>query len=334
MAIGFDAGTYNLTCARRSESGNEIHYTNHVNAFIQLDLADQNRAFLKVIKGKVPIIERGDIGYVFGQSAVDIALTLKSVELKRPMSDGCLNPTEKDAFMILQIMSHSLIGNVDRDKEVLYYCVPANAVNRNTNADLHRKVLADIFKSCKIDGKTLIPCHINEAMALVYAELGEKQFTGIGVSFGAGMVNFCYSVYASEVSSFSIVNAGDWIDQRAAHATGESQVSINKAKHKIDLSIQPTSFVERAIQTHYRLMVENTVTSIKTALQSSSIRSDDPIDMVIAGGTASPNGFVDLVREIINETKLPIPIGEIRKPDDHLYTVARGCLVAAEVSQA
>jgi hypothetical protein len=291
---------------------------------------------LNVIKGKVPIIERENKGYVFGQSAMDMAYTMPSVELKRPMSDGCLNPKEKDAFKILQIMCHGLIGKIEGDKEVLYYCVPANAINRDTNADFHRNVLADIFKSYKIDGKTLIPHHINEALALIYAEFGGKQFTGIGISFGAGMVNFCYSIYAAEVSSFSIVNAGDWIDQQAAKATGESAIFINKAKQKIDLNATPANFIERAIQAQYRLMIENTVTNIKKALQSSdkSIRSDNPIDIVVAGGTASPPGFVELVKEIITEAKLPIPIGEIHRPDDHLYAVARGCLVAAEVSQA
>jgi hypothetical protein len=336
MGLGFDPGTFNLVCARRGEDNNEIHYKKNINAFIQLNLADQNRAFLNVIKGKVPIIERENYGYIFGQSAVDMALTLKNVELKRPMSDGCLNPTEKDAFKILQIMCHSLIGKLDKEKEVIYYCVPANAVNRNTNADLHRNVLADIFKSYKIDGKTLVPFHINEALALIYAEFAEKQFTGAGISFGGGMVNFCYAMYAAEVSSFSIVNAGDWIDQQAAMATGETPIFINKVKQKIDLSVAPADFIERAIQAQYRLMIENTVANIKKALLSTekNIRSEAPIDVVVAGGTASPNGFVELVKEIITEAKLPIPIGTIYRPEDHLYTVARGCLVAAETSQA
>jgi actin-like ATPase involved in cell morphogenesis len=335
-AIGFDVGTFNLICARRGENGSEVKCSREVNAFIELNLEDQNRSFFNVVKGKVPLIERGDKGYIFGQAAIDMALTLPKLELKRPMSDGCLNPREKDAFKILQLMCHSMIGKIANDKEVLYFCVPANAVNAETDANFHRDVLADIFKSYKVDNKTLVPHHINEAMALVYAELGEKQFSGIGISFGAGMVNFCHAIYATEVSSFSIVNAGDWIDNQAAKATGETPVFINKAKTKIDLTATPTNFVERAIKAQYRLMVENTVANIKKAIQNSEnkIRSEEPIDVVVAGGTASPNGFVELVKEVIASAKLPIPIGEIRRPNDHLYAVARGCLVAAEASQA
>ncbi len=336
MAIGFDVGTYNLVCGRRSESGNEVKCAREVNAFIELNLEDHNRSFFNVLRGKVPLIEKGEKGYIFGQAAIDMALTLPKLELKRPMSDGCLNPREKDAFKILQLMCHSMIGKNVNDKEVLYYCVPANAVNAETDANFHRDVLADVFKSYKVEGKTLQPHHINEAMALIYAELGEKQFSGIGISFGAGMVNYCHAIYATEVSSFSIVNAGDWIDSQAAKATGETPVFINKAKQKIDLTAEPTNFVERAIKAQYRLMVDNTVANIKKAIQGSGdkIHSEQPIDVVVAGGTASPNGFVEMVKEAILAAKLPLPIGEIRRPDDHLYAVARGCLVAAEASQA
>jgi hypothetical protein len=81
-------------------------------------------------------------------------------------------------------------------------------------------------------------------------------------------------------------------------------------------------------------MVEKTVANIKKAIvETDSVKSENPVDIVIAGGSSAPNGFVELVREVIKEAKLPIEIGEIRRPDDHLYAVARGCLIAAEVSQ-
>jgi len=335
MAIGFDVGTYNLICARRSSNGSEIKCIKEVNAFLEMNLENHNRSFFNIMKDKVSLIERDNKGYIFGQAAIDMALTLNNLDLKRPMSNGCLNPKEKDAFKILQLMCHSMIGKNISDREVVYYCVPANAINTETDANFHRDVLFDIFKSYKIDGKTILPHHINEAMALIYAELSDKQFSGIGISWGAGMVNYCHAIYATEISSFSIVNAGDWIDHQASKATGESPVFINKAKQKINLKETPTNFIERAIQAQYRLMVENTVSNIKKAIENSSnkIHSDEPIDIIIAGGTSSPNGFVELVQEVIESAKLPLPIGTIKRPDDYLYTVARGCLVAAEASQ-
>jgi hypothetical protein len=83
---------------------------------------------------------------------------------------------------------------------------------------------------------------------------------------------------ASSVCQFSSVNCGDWIDQQAAKATNENVTVINKAKTKIDLSKPPTSTIERAIQTQYRLMVEKTVANIKKAItETDAIKSENPI---------------------------------------------------------
>jgi hypothetical protein len=283
---------------------------------------------------KVPLFEDKNVAYIFGEAAVNMVYTLKQIELKRPMKDGCLNANEQAAYKILSKMIHGVVGKIDQDKEILYYCVPADAVNSETDADHHEKVLSAIFKAYNVDGKTLQAYPINEALALVYAELSHKQYTGIGISFGAGMVNFCYAVYAYSACQFSSVNCGDWIDHQAAKATNESVTVINKAKQKIDLLTQPTSTIERAIQIQYRLMIEKTIANIKKAIvESDSVKSENPVDIVIAGGSSAPNGFVELFKEILKEANLPIEIGEVWRPEDHLYAVARGCLIAAEVSQ-
>ena len=179
-----------------------------------------------------------------------------------------------------------------------------------------------------------MPYPINEALALVYAELAEKNYTGIGVSCGAGMVNTCFAMFGAPVFSFALVNSGDWIDKMAAKATGESPTFINKEKTKVNLNEEPTTLVHRAIQTQYRLMVEKTVTGIKKGLSGASkkVRSDEPVDMVIAGGTSMPIGFDKLFQEIIMQAELPINIGNIIRPSDPLFSVSRGCLIAAENS--
>jgi len=43
----------------------------------------------------VPLIERENVAYALGESAVNMAYTLPTLELKRPMKDGCVNPKEK-----------------------------------------------------------------------------------------------------------------------------------------------------------------------------------------------------------------------------------------------
>jgi hypothetical protein len=334
MPCGFDCGTYNLVCCNRSNDGN-FTYKREVNAFLEIPL--DNRFVFNMMKSAgVPLIERDNVAYALGEAAVNMAYTMSQIELKRPMIHGCVNPKEKDAFQIMSIMIHSLINNVKKDGETLYYCVPANAINQDTDADYHQRILEAIFKAYKSETGYRVDAHpINEALALVYAELGKKAFTGIGVSCGAGMVNVCYAMYGNPVFSFSIVNSGDWIDRQAAKATGETIAYINVEKTKVDLLRAPNSLVERAIATQYRLMIEHTVGGIKKGFAdvNKTVRTDSPIDVVIAGGTSSPNGFAEMFREAMVQTNLPIKVGEIIKPDDPLYSVARGCLIAAEAAK-
>lgn len=333
MPIGFDAGTYNLICSRRGENG-EVKSKKEINCFLELPL--ENPYMFNMLKAsKVKIIERDKIAYVIGERALDIAYGMPDTKVRRPMRDGCLNPEEKDAFRILMIMIHSLIGEVTNDKEVLYYSVPANAINQETDADYHQKVLQDIFNKYKVNDKTIQAFPINEGLALIFAELAEKNYTGIGISFGAGMINLCYAIFSQPIFQMSLVNSGDWIDKQAAKASGESVAVINRAKTKINLKEPAKDIVERAIKSQYQILVEKTMSAIKKALVDAGnrVRPENPIDIVIGGGTASPPGFEELVTEIVKELNYPLPIGKIYRPEDHLYAVARGALVAAENAQ-
>jgi hypothetical protein len=81
-------------------------------------------------------------------------------------------------------------------------------------------------------------------------------------------------------------------------------------------------------------MIENTVASIKKGFQDvqKSIRSDDPVDFVISGGTSSPNGFTELFSETLKSAGLSIKAGKVFRTADTLTSVAKGCLIAAEMN--
>ena len=183
MSIGFDCGTYNLVSCKRNDKGDFV-YRREVNAFLEMPL-DNPFVFNMMKKAGVPLIQREDTNtaYALGEAAMNIAYTMPMVEVKRPMCDGCVNPREKDAFQIMSVMMHGLLGEVTKDKTIVYYTVPANAINLDTDADYHSKVLESIFKSYKSkDGHTVEARPINEALCLVYAELQNKAYTGIGIS--------------------------------------------------------------------------------------------------------------------------------------------------------
>jgi hypothetical protein len=333
MSIGVDVGTFTLVSCKRDKEKN-FAFKKEINAFLELPL--ENRFVFNMMKqAGVPLVERDNVAYALGESAVDMAYTLPTLELKRPMKDGCVNPKEKDAFQILSIMLHSLIDPPAYDGEKMYYCIPANAINQETDADYHQRVVESIFKSyVSEDGYKVDPKPINEALALVYAELGKKAFTGVGISCGGGMVNVCYSMFGNPIFQFAIVNSGDWIDKQAAKATGESPTFINREKMKVNLAAEPKNLVERAIITQYRLMIEKTVSGIRDGLANAkkAIKSEHPVDFVVAGGTASATGFTEIFTDVLKQADLPIAVGDVIRPNEPLFSVAKGCLIAAEAA--
>lgn len=336
MRLGFDCGTYHVVCCRRTKE-NEISYKKEVNAFLELPL--ENRFVFNMMKNAgVPLIESPEhnMGYALGEAAVNMAYTMTQIELKRPMKDGCLNPKERSAQQIMNVMCHSLVGEIDEDDSILYYSVPANAINQQTDSDYHAKVLEAMFRSYRSEnGYKLDPRPINEALALVYAELGNKNWTGVGVSCGAGMVNICYAIYGAPIFQFSIVNSGDWIDKMASKAIGEETTTyVNREKMHADLTVDnPETLVQRAIKTQYEIMIQHTVSGIKKGVEEmgNKARSEAPIDIVVAGGTSMPKGFDILFRKMLEQAKITsMNIGEVIRPADPLFSVARGCLIAAE----
>jgi hypothetical protein len=152
---------------------------------------------------------------------------------------------------------------------------------------------------------------------------------------GAGMVNIAFAMYGNPVFQFSVVNSGDWIDKMAAKATGETTTFINKEKTKIDLTTEPDTLVLKAVKAQYEIMIQKTVMEIKKGLETTEnkARADSAIDIVVSGGTATPKGFETLFEDTIKKAHLPIQIGKVIKPKDTLYSVARGCLLAAEASK-
>ncbi len=336
MPIGADMGTYNLVICRRGED-NKFVYKKEVNAFIELPLNDRY-VFNMMKNSGVPLIEwkEANIAYAVGEAAVNIAYSMNQVELKRPMHAGTLNPKEKNAQQIMSIMVHSLLDNVSSAKETLYYSVPANALNQDTDADYHNFILKAMFDAFEDETNhyKVNANPINEGLALVYAELEKKQRTGIGISWGAGMVNVCFAIFGAPVFTFALVNSGDWIDKRAAQATGESPTFINREKEKVKLNESSDNMIHRAIRAQYEIMIQKTITGIKRGVEEAGnkARANHAIDVVISGGTSSPEGFETMFKETIKQAHLPVELGEIVHPGDPLFSVARGCLLAAEAA--
>jgi hypothetical protein len=206
---------------------------------------------------------------------------------------------------------------------------PGKGEGVNGNLVYHEAVLKQFLQSLGYNAKP-----INEGQAVVFSELQDESFTGIGISFGGGMCNVSVSLMSMPMISFSIPKGGDYIDKSVAEVMGESnttKVRIHKEEN-LDLSRNPSDDLSRALHIFYEELLQSLITRLRSEFVHSSQlpKVDRPLTIVLAGGTAKPAGFLQKFEKMLRaEDNFPIQIAEIRMAKDPLTATAQGCYVAA-----
>ena len=339
--VGLDVGTKNIVLASRD--GDDVKFSRQVNGFCRIERVDGiAKTTLKDLKVPTIVSADGKALIALGSKAEEIAYTFGS-SLRRPMERGVLSISEKEAMEIMAVIVRTMIGKIEQDT-ILYYCIPADAINAETNVAYHQKIVQMIIDGhTKLDSSAKLKAFpINEARALVLAEFKDK--TGIGISFGAGMVNVSFCLFGMPVYEFSIVGSGDWIDYEVARQVGmledidhikRPKALVTKAKEEADLSKPPTDNLQRAIYINYQILIEKVARAIVEGfrLNEKQARAQRPMPIVLAGGTSMPNGFTEMFKTVFNTADIPFEIGEIKRSENPLYAVAEGCLIAAEAHE-
>ena len=168
---------------------------------------------------------------------------------------------------------------------------------------------------------------------MVFSELEEENFTGIGISAGGGMCNACLAYLSVPVVSFSTSKAGDFIDQSVGSVTGESATRVKMLKEQnLDLSGEPQDKIEEALHIYYDEVIGTLIESFNQALSSTSGEAhklEKPVPVVLAGGTARPKGFAVRFEKALRASDCPVPISEVRLSPHPTQATARGALIAA-----
>ena len=320
--VGADIGTGNIVSARKTSTGVETRRVR--DAFLELPL--DAKKMLKM--SNVSYVERADELIILGDAAMDTA-NIFGREARRPLSAGLVSSSDIDAMEILALLIKNVLGEPKVPGEHCYFSVPAAPVDRpGQDVIYHRGVLEKIVREC---GYT--PTAGNEAMAIIYAETAKENFSGIGLSFGAGMTNVALAMNTIEGLSFSVGRGGDWIDNGAAKSIGSTSSRICAIKEKgVDLNA-PVGRDQEAITFYYRNLIEYAIDQI--ALQFMSIQGKfslpRPVPIIVSGGTSKAGGFLDLFKAVFEKKrkKFPIEVSEVRAASDPLNAVANGLLIQA-----
>jgi hypothetical protein len=319
--MGLDVGTSRICLAQRV--GEDYQFKTQLNAFVTLPYSRITESVLK--KESIPHAVNGPEIVVHGNESEKFA-DLMDIETRRTMNRGLLSSSEPESLNLLRQIVASLVPTT-KDRQKLCYTVPAALAGAEDNLTYHDATLRQILSDAGYDVKS-----INEGLAVVYAELENTNFTGIGISCGGGLCNVCFAYLSVPVLSFSIPKAGDYIDTSAASMTGERATRIRILKED---AFHFNGFfadkVQQAIGVYYDEMIHGLVAGMKDAVRSArkAPKLSRPVPIVLSGGTALPEGFRDRFERILAEQNFPIEVSEIRMAADPLHTAARGALVAA-----
>lgn len=324
---GVDIGTAFVKCAHTE--GEEIIFRSERNAFFEAEYAGFTEKIFD--ESKIKYIMKGDKFYVVGDAALQFA-NIFNKETRRPLSKGVISPTEKEALPMVELLIKSVVGEPRYQDEIVCFSVPGEPLDADFDVIYHAKTLEGFLKTL---GYT--PRPINEGLAVILSELADKNFTGIGISLGGGMVNVCFSFISVPIFKFSLIQAGDWIDQQVATAVDEAASRISAIKESsLDLSKErDLNKVENALSIYYDHLIEYVIENIKQEFNKVGgvPGTVEPMTIVLSGGTSLPKGFSQKFKQILDQIKLPVPVGEVRMAAQPLRSVAKGALVAASAEE-
>jgi hypothetical protein len=320
-AIGVDIGTSRIVAAQRKGDG--FQYSTQLNAYVAVPFSKLTVSVLE--KEKIPhAVEDGWIR-VHGNESEAFA-DLMNGEIRRPMTNGVLDAKDPESLATLERILVSLVGEANGTRTVCF-SVPAAPLGAQDGVTYHEATVRQILGGLGFQAKS-----INEGMAVIYAELAHTNYTGIGVSCGAGLCNVAMAYLSVPVLNFSIPKAGDYIDASAAAVSGERATRIRLLKEEsFHFNGRPADKTQQVLGVYYDDMIQTLVASLKEAFaRTSSIpRISRPVPFVLSGGTALPSGFRERFEQSLAAERFPVAISEVRLAAEPLHTTAKGALVAA-----
>jgi len=324
--VGLDIGTNMLVSARMNEEGHPV-YKRQRDAFFKITpKSEVNRKSIQIAleSRKSNFIIDGNDFIVVGEDALRMA-NERNLEARRPMSRGVLSPKEKSSLPMIKLIIKSLIGQGSGDDKLIF-SIPAEPIDGDFDIFYHTEMMKVYLKEMGFNAEPL-----NEGFAIAFSELLDDNLTGMCLSFGAGMVNIVVCYEGDPTIQFALTKAGDWIDSSVGKALdlNASLVQIEKEESIVDL-LNPQGQIQEAIVVYYNVLINYALDNIVYELKRSKLPSfKEPMPIILSGGLALADNFVEKLKVVMESKKFPFEIKEIRRAKNPLYCVAHGCLMAS-----
>src|SRR2546421_5791022 len=272
--VAFDIGTSRIVVA---DGANGQESRSQLNAFVSVPSSEMAE---NVLQHRGMVYERNCKNlYVYGNDS-DFFASFLDTDSRRPMHSGLLNPREEMSQQMIQRIIEMLVPRA-RKGDSLCFSVPGNGEGVNGGLVYHEAVLKNFLQSLGYKTKPG-----NDGQAVVFSELQEENFTGIGVSFGGGMCNVSVSFMSMPMITFSVPKGGAYIDRNAAEVMGErntTKVRLFK-EEKLDLSRPPKDEMTGALHIFYEDVMRTLIDRLRAEFSRSGQlpKVDRPMAVVLA----------------------------------------------------
>ena len=333
MNVGLDLGTHTLRALWREEGRLRARVCRSTYAI--LPDSDLQRQVLD--QGGVRYARGEDCLVLIGDDAVQLS-RLFHVPCRPLFPRGQLPRENPLARQIIAALVERLLPVPDEPGSLCCFVHPGRwAEPREVEHQLR-------FCARLIEMRGYAPMVLPAGMALAYSELVDAAFTGLGMTLGAGSCEVSLAHQGRELTSFSIPQAGDWIDEQFAQLghnycwdqlgknvpdTAEATIVREGLRDSI---LRPSSWDARLFADLYREFLARLMneTARRMADLPDVLREHPSFAVICGGGSTRIPGFEELMSQFLQRTSLPIRISGLRISSSE-YAVARGCLINAEL---
>lgn len=321
--IGLDVGTSRVVAIRDVEGQRTARA--ELNAFLSIPWSGMTEASL--CRESIPFLVRNGEIIVIGSESARLA-DLLGRELRRPMTRGMLNPEEPESLELIRAILRSVLEPDVTAGARVRFSVPSPPLAGESTLTFHEASLRQILEGLGYPDSA----GVNEGVAVVYSELHESNYTGIGISFGGGLCNAALTYLSVPALAFSVPKAGDFIDSSAAAVAGELINRVRLVKEELfHFNGNYADKIQQALAVYYDDMIHAVVAGLRQALQNcrSLPRFGRPLPVVLSGGGVLPEGFCERFEKALAQAQLPVPVSEVRLARHPLAATAEGALAAA-----
>jgi hypothetical protein len=331
MTIALDIGAQTVRSLRRQ--GTRLVARRSRLAYAVLPGSPEHRRLLDA--ARIPFAVCGGQFVLIGGQAVDSAGLFRE-RVCTALCGGKLPGDNPLARQVVAAVIDAVLPRAREPGEVCCLTLPGGDGLEGAEAEFLTRIV-------RLAGYT--PVTIPAGMALLLAELSRVSFTGVALSFGAATCEMTVAHRGREIASTGITRAGEWIDSQIAEQEGcfiwdaagrrhfdSEAVAMLKARQTEPLTTSSSKCGQR-LAALYRDVIDELCRRAASAFADVPLLATlpRPLEFVVSGGPVRAAGFADLLNERLQATPLPLALAPARIADDPEYTIARGCLIGAEL---